>query len=58
MAWRLKTRRPAEILPFRRPCKSVSQTDRDARLPTLSSAEVETLFDHLQRRDAELSRAA
>jgi hypothetical protein len=35
----------ATVLPFRRPCASVERTDRHKRLPTLSSAEIETIFD-------------
>lgn len=54
----LSQRRTAKILPFPKRCKEVKQTDRNHRLPTLSSADIENFFDHAQRRDTTLAKAA
>lgn len=57
MAATIKTQKTAKILPFPSH-KSVNETDRNRRLPTLSSAEIEDIFDHMNRRDKTLARAA
>lgn len=49
MAATMTLRQTAKVLPFRKPCDSVEQTDQKNRLPTLSSAEIESFFDHAQR---------
>lgn len=46
MAATIDTKRNAKILIFERPCKGVEQTDSKRRLPPITSAEVESIFDH------------
>jgi len=48
----------AKVIPFRKPCASVNQTDRKNRLPTLSSAEIEDFFDHAQLATEQFKLAA
>lgn len=48
----------AKILPFPTRCQEVKQTDRNKRLPTLSSADIESFFDHAQTRDTTMAKAA
>lgn len=48
MAATMSLPKSATILPFRKNCASVERTDRKNRLPTLSSAEIESIFDHAQ----------
>lgn len=46
MAATIDKTKSARVLVFRRKCKGVNLTDRKRRLPPISSAEVETIFDH------------
>ncbi|GKY86281.1 hypothetical protein [Sinisalibacter aestuarii] len=46
MAATMTLQQSAKILPFRKPCASVNRTDRMKRLPTITSAEIESIFDH------------
>ncbi|SMH48067.1 hypothetical protein [Maritimibacter sp. HL-12] len=54
MAATMTLRKPAKVLPFGKPCQSVTATDRDERLPRLTSAEIESFFD--QAKTARLLR--
>jgi len=47
MAATMNLRKTAKILPFRKPCESVNRTDRQCRLPRITSAEIECLFDQV-----------
>lgn len=58
MASMPKTRRMLKFRPFRAACKEVSQTDRNNRLPTISSAEVESIFEHALIRKKNRRQAA
>jgi hypothetical protein len=57
MAATMTLHQSAKILPFRQPCASVNRTDRNKRLPTLTSDEIESYFD-LARLAAEQTRRA
>lgn len=46
MAATMPLRDSATILAFRKNTASVERTDRKNRLPTLSSAEIDSIFDH------------
>lgn len=46
MAATMTLRQGAKLLPYRKPCASVDRTDRKNRLPALSSADIESIFDH------------
>jgi len=56
MAATMKFHKSGKVLPFRKPCPSVNRTDRNARLPKITSAEIESIFD--QASDTNLRRAA
>jgi hypothetical protein len=58
MAATMTPRSLARILHLQGNCEAVSQTDRQKRLPTISSAEVETIFDQMSRQTLRTSRAA
>jgi len=58
MAATMTPRSLARILQLQGNCEAVSQTDRQKRLPTISSAEVETIFDQMSRQTLRTSRAA
>jgi hypothetical protein len=45
MAATMTLRKTAKVLPFGTPCQSVNRTDRNERLPRLTSAEIESFFD-------------
>jgi hypothetical protein len=45
MAATMTLRKAAKVLPFGKPCQSVNRTDRNERLPRLTSAEIESFFD-------------
>lgn len=51
MAATIDTKNTAKILVFKRPCKGVDQTDSKRRLPPISSAEVESIFDHAHEKN-------
>lgn len=57
MAATMTLHQGAKILPFRATCASVNRTDRKKRLPTLTSADIEDIFDHAQE-TAEHTRQA
>ena len=48
----------ARILHPQENSEAVRQTDRQKRLPTISSAEVDTIFDQLSRQSLRTARAA
>jgi len=56
MAATMTLRKAAKVLPFGNPCQSVNRTDRNERLPRLTSAEIESFFD--QASTAKLTRQA
>lgn len=58
MAATITPRRLARILHFQGNCEAVSQTDRQRRLPTITSAEVDGIFDQMCRESLQLPRAA
>ena len=58
MAATMTPRSLARILHLQGNCEAVSQTDRHKRLPTISSAEVDTIFDQLSRQSLRTARAA
>lgn len=45
MAATMTLRKTAKYLPFGKLCQSVNRTDRNERLPRLTSAEIESIFD-------------
>jgi hypothetical protein len=58
MAATMNIHQSAKILPFRKSCASVDRTDRNNRLPTLSSAEIEDFFDHARLTAEQIQHAA
>ena len=56
MAATMTLRKAAKVLRFGKPCQSVNRTDRNERLPRLTSAEIESFFD--QATAAKLHRQA
>jgi len=58
MAATMTPRSLARILHLQENCEAVSQTDRQRRLPTISSAEVDTIFDQMSRQTSQTARAA
>ena len=58
MAATMTPRRLARILHIQEDCAAVSKTDRQNRLPTISSAEVDTIFDQLRLETNRYNRAA
>jgi len=59
MAATIETKKTtAKILRFPMPFQAVNRTDRNQKLPTLSSADIEDIFDHMTRRNEKLARAA
>lgn len=58
MAATMTLQQGAKILAFRAPCASVNRTDRKKRLPTLTSAEIEDIFDHAQLTAEQTRQAA
>ncbi|GGD37467.1 hypothetical protein [Sinisalibacter lacisalsi] len=45
MAATMTLQKTAKVLPFSKPCQSVNRTDRNQRLPRITSAEIEIFFD-------------
>jgi len=58
MAATMTPRSLARILHLQENSEAVSQTDRQKRLPTITSAEVDTIFDQMSRQALRTSRAA
>ena len=58
MAATISPRSLARILHLQGDCEAVSQTDRKKRLPTITSAEVDTIFDQMSRQTLHTGRAA
>ncbi len=58
MAATMTPRRLARILHPQEDSEAVSQTDRRKRLPTISSAEVDTIFDQMSRQSLRTARVA
>ncbi len=58
MATIIPPRRFARILCLQEKCAAVDQTDRKKRLPRISSAEVDTIFDQMSRETLRLDDAA
>lgn len=58
MAATMTPRSLARILQLQGNCEAVSQTDRQKRLPTITSAEVDTIFDQMSRQTLRPTRAA
>jgi hypothetical protein len=58
MAATMTPRSLARILHLQGNCEAVSRTDRHNRLPTISSAEVDTIFDRMSRQTLQMARAA
>lgn len=58
MAATMTPRRLARILHLQENCAAVSKTDRQNRLPTISSAEVDTIFEQLRLEASRNKRAA
>ncbi len=58
MAATMTPRSLARILHLQGYCEAVSQTDRQKRLPTITSAEVDTIFDQMSRQTLRTARAA
>jgi len=56
MAATMKLQKTGKVLPFRQPCPSVNRTDSKSRLPKITSAEIETIFDQVSNKT--LSRRA
>ena len=58
MAATMTPRRFARILQLQEDSEAVRQTDRRNRLPTISSEEVDTIFDQMSRQSMRTARAA
>lgn len=58
MAATMTPRSLARILHLQENSEAVRQTDRQKRLPTITSAEVDTIFDQMSRQTLRTSRAA
>ena len=58
MAATISPRSLARILYLQGECEDVKQTDRQKRLPTITSAEVDTIFDRMSRQTLRTGRAA
>ena len=58
MAATMTPRSLARILHPQGNSEAVSQTDRRNRLPTITSAEVDTIFDQMSRQTLQMARAA
>ncbi len=51
MAATIDTKQTARILVFKRRSKGVVRTDRKRRLPPITSAEIDTIFDNAQEKN-------
>ena len=58
MAATMTPRSLARILHLQGDCEAVSQTDRQKRLPTITSSEVDSIFDQMSRQALRTTRAA
>ncbi|MCB1348763.1 MAG: hypothetical protein R3D80_11805 [Paracoccaceae bacterium] len=58
MAATMTPRSLVRILQLQGDSEAVSQTDRQKRLPMISSAEVDTIFDQMSRQTLRTARAA
>lgn len=58
MAATMTPRSLARILQLQGESEAVSRTDRQNRLPTITSAEVDTIFDQVSRQTLRMARAA
>ena len=58
MAATMTPRSLVRILQLQVDSEAVSQTDRQKRLPMISSAEVDTIFDQMSRQTLRTARAA
>jgi len=58
MAATMTPRSLARILHLQGNCEAVRRTDEKNRLPTISSAEVDTIFDQMSRQTLRLARVA
>lgn len=58
MAESIKKETTANVIPFIRGCVPVTRTDRRHRLPAISSAELDTLFDHAGDFASQTTKAA
>ena len=58
MAATMTPRSLARILHMQEDSEAVCQTDRKKRLPTITSAEVDTYFDQMSRQSLRMARAA
>jgi len=45
MAATMKLQKKEKVLPFGKTCPDVNRTDRNSRLPKITSAEIESFFD-------------
>lgn len=45
MAATMKLQKTGTVIPFGKPCPEVNRTDRNSRLPKITSAEIESFFD-------------
>ncbi len=58
MAATMTPRSLARILHLQEDCEAVCQTDRKRRLPTITSDEVDVIFDQMRRETLQTPRAA
>ena len=58
MAATMTPRSFVRILHLQGNCEAVKRTDRENRLPTISSAEGDTIFDQMSRQTLQMARAA
>lgn len=58
MAATMTLQQGSKILAFQAPCASVNRTDRKRRLPTLTSDEIEDIFEHAQLAAEQTRQAA
>lgn len=49
MAATMKLQKPSKVLPFKKPCEGVNRTDKQSRLPKITSAEIEGFFDQASK---------
>jgi len=58
MAATLQNPNAPRVVPFKRECGPVTRTDTRRRLPAISSAELEGIFDHAGHFENHLKKAA